>query len=143
MSPSLLVEISQESSGITTLYKLSPTDLRDQDWIGFSLTDDFLMNGAFGFIGLASKVADICGPLFSKDVREYPDTDSTESSSSGPLRDFDRDAFVRLNEFLKNGWASLEDSLPLNLRPVYGSIFKHILNTFDSLIENPKGNIHF
>ncbi len=137
------MEISQESSGITTLYKLSPTDLRDQDWIGFSITDDFLMNGAFGFIGLASKVADICGPLFSKDVKEYPDTDSTEEERliGGPLRNFDRDAFIRLNEFFKNGWASLEDSLPLNLRPVYGSIFKHILNTFDSLVESPKGTI--
>ena len=149
LKPSLAVEIGQESSGMQILYKLSPTDLRDHNWIEFALTDDFLLKGSFGFLGLAAKIADICGPLFSKDAKEYPeeeeegnDVDEAQKQQdrlNGPLRFFDKQAYSSLNIFLKSGWKSLEESLPANLRPAYGSLFKHILNTFDTLCERPSG----
>lgn len=149
LKPSLAVEIGQESSGMNILYKLSPTDLRDHNWIEFALTDDFLLKGSFGFLGLAAKIADICGPLFSKDAKDYPEEEDDGADEAqkqkdrlnGPLRFFDKQAYSSLNTFLKSGWKSLEESLPANLRPAYGSLFKHILNTFDTLCERPSGKI--
>lgn len=139
MKPMLLADLSQESSGNTGKYMLTPRDMRDHDWIEFGLDVDNIKS--HGFIGLASKISQICSPLFSKNAKEYPDDPkaSTEDILNGPLRYFDRDAYASLNTFLRSGWKSLEDSLPLTLRPAYASLFRHILQTFDSLVDRPAG----
>lgn len=133
MKPILLIDIGQENSGISGNFKLTPKDLRDLDWIEFGLEDADNLH-SHGFIGLASKIDQICSPLF---CNLPEDSDNAEDRIHGPLRLFDREAYSSLNNFLQNGWKSLEESLPATLRPAYGSLIKRILNIFDSLVDRP------
>ena len=133
--PYLLLNLAQESSGSLISYKLVANQFLSKDWIVFSLEKREIQ---LGFIGLAAQVAQICSGLYgNKNLPPLPGS----SSSSDVLQEqeckFDRKAYGNLNTFLKKGWASLQGVIPPTLQLAYGTLFNHILNTFDTLCERP------
>ncbi|KAJ3270677.1 hypothetical protein HDV01_007501 [Terramyces sp. JEL0728] len=112
--PQLTLTLTQDCNKRSSVVTLHPVRV-DKDHVYFKLIKN--LNSNCGFVGLAKIL--------------------TEMLKNIKLDLFDRDQYKQLTVFLKEGWNSMSNQIPMSLRPAYDTLFRHILKTFETICERP------
>ncbi|KAJ3251048.1 hypothetical protein HK103_002913 [Boothiomyces macroporosus] len=113
-SPQLTLTLTQDCNKRSSVVTLQPARI-DKEHVYFRLIKN--LNSNCGFVGLAKILLEML-----KNIK---------------LDLFDRDQYKQLTVFLKEGWSSMSNQIPMSLRPAYDTLFRHILKTFETICDRP------